>query len=489
MTQPDSTSDSGSLPMHGEDSTQSTTGAAEPPTTAPASPPDPGNLKNRVAELALDGKVIAILSIVGVLITLVLGHISSFVALFGSLLIAWALCAVSFRLKLAARFVVAALMLIALFHLASSPFVGRAYYDVGLMVVNSLSDPAERDFFWPDPEYMDIKGVVVVDTWSGLQSFTTDTDAGMAAAIRGIKSEMSGYVMRFAAGMFSLAALVLVCLGVGSRMVGLTSIPASATSPDLFRDLVPRDRISLAAVCIGAAAGFIGMYPQTFLSEIIEDFDYFVGLSPEAQSLHGLYWPMMVLDKVQALGFITAYVGALVILLGTPRRKLFEWFDQRALDPQAGRFDAPLKKIGLTLLVIGIHIFIIKEYVAQIFLIGSYFEISNVMWDSGFSWEFASYPGWLQIVLNILYVWVPFVVLGIVMFFAGSKTFRLIVRLIIALLLRFTPSGSGGGSTTTSSSGSSGSSQQSGSTVISGGAFQASQRAARGGGRGGGRGR
>ena len=134
---------------------------------------------------------------------------------------------------------------------------------------------------------------------------------------------------------------------------------------------------------------------------------------------------MLILDKVEGLGFIAITLGTLGIGLGAPRRRLSAWFERRAGQSGAWRYDAVIKKAGAVLLLAGFGAYWIDSYVIDQFLLPSVREIVSIAsGDGSFLDDPANYPDWLQIALASLGIWPLVAAAGVVVLAAGSQTLR-----------------------------------------------------------------
>ena len=236
---------------------------------------------------------------------------------------------------------------------------------------------------------------------------------------------------------------------------------------------------------LGFAMAAVGAGVGDFLDSIFDDRLYYLpgeGVNREAQ---GIAFSMLFLYKAKWLGYLAWSLGIILLLVGTPRRKLFAWYDRRVGLP----WDPFLKKTGTWLFAIGTVGAVIQFYgVAGVFL-GTVREIQ--LMTTGDMQVLVEVPGWFRTLDTILDTWALANILGMIIFGAGSKTVRRIILTIGSLGSSGSSSGSGTSTSNQSSGSGEGGSGASGSgEVASGGAAQAGQ-AAEAAGRwgGGGRGR
>ena len=200
--------------------------------------------------------------------------------------------------------------------------------------------------------------------------------------------------------------LLIAGIDLAARLAGIKR----ASDPDPAEDRVLRFgrpmRLALFALVAGLAAVIIGAAPQEILDELLESGVRYTragGINAEAEFL---LWPMLILDKLEGLGYIAITLGTFGVALGAPRRRLSAWFDRRAGQPGARRYDAVIKKVGAVLLLAGFGAYWIDSYVVDQFLLPTIREI--VIIASG-DWSFlddpANHPEWLQVVLAPLDIW------------------------------------------------------------------------------------
>ena len=443
--------------------------------------------RERLKYLLLNGKFILLLLAVGALLGATLGAFSAAAANLGSLLIAIAMCCLSFRIRLVARYAMVALLVPGIVIFVFAAPLGEPVYDAGVLVLNSVTDPSDRSF-WVDPNHRDVPGYddmpdwVFVETGDGVQRVDTTTEAGRDLAMWGIKTDLGEKYLQALSLLLSGPAMVLASLGVASRLMGITRAPpALAGRPGLFDGLSRRTKIGLILMALGFAMAAVGAGLGDFLDSIFDDRLYYLpgeGVNREAQ---GVAFSMLFLYKAKWLGYLAWSLGIILLLVGTPRRKLFAWYDRRAGLP----WDPVLKKTGTWLFAIGILGAVVQFHgVAGVFL-GTVREIQ--LMTTGDMQVLVEVPGWFRTLDTILDLWALGNILGMIIFGAGSKTVRSIVMTIASWTQNLGSSGSSSGSGTSTSSQSSGSGASGSGEVASGGAAQAGQaaEAARGWGRGG----
>ena len=184
-------------------------------------------------------------------------------------------------------------------------------------------------------------------------------------------------------------------------------------------------RLALFAIVAGLAAVIIGAAPQQILDGMLESGVTYTrgrGINSEAEFL---LWPMLILDKVEGLGYIAITLGTFGVALGAPRRRITEWIDRRAQLPGACRYVAVLKKAGSALLVAAFCMYWFSVFVIDQFLVPTAREIVIIATgDSSFLKSPATYPEWLQVTLTPLEIWPLIAVSGIVLLAAGSMSLR-----------------------------------------------------------------
>ena len=436
--------------------------------------------RERLKYLLLNGQFIILLLAVGAILWGFPGAFFAPMADFGSSLVALAMCFLSFRLRLIARYVIAALMVpgIVIF-LVATP-LGKPVYDAGLLALNSVTDPSERSF-WVDPDYRDVPGYedmpdwVFVETDDGIQRVDTTTEAGRDLAMWGIKTDLGERYLRTLGRLLGSPAMFLACLGVASRLMGITRAPRSiADRPGLFDGLSRRTRVGLILMTLGFAFGTAGAGLGDLLDAIFDDRLYYLpgqGVNREAL---GVAFTLMFLYKAKWLGYMALWLGVILLLTGTPRRKLFAWYDRRALNG-GRRSDPPLKKTGTWLFSIGILGAVVQYYGVTGFFLGTGREI--LLMTTGDLQVLHQTPGWFRTIDTVLGLWALSSFLGMIFIAAGSKTVRRIIAAISLVTRGFGSSGSNSGSGSSTSSPSSGSDTGGSSDAISGGAAQAGQAA------------
>ena len=440
--------------------------------------PSQNSKRERLKSLLLNGRLIVSLLTAGSLL-LTLGAFSAVFTNFGSLLVAFAMCSVSFRQRLVARYAIVALLVLGAFLFLSSPLLGKPVYDAGLVALNTFTDPSER-IIWGDPSHREVPGYedmpdqVFVETGDGIQIVDTTTEAGKDLVMRGIKTDLGERFLQAIGLMLNGSAMALAGIGTTSRLLGVTRAPSSiADRSGLFDGLSRRTIAALAMLALGFATAIIGGVFGDLLNDIFDDRLYYLpgeGVNREAQ---GVAFSMLILYKAKYLGYMAWSLGIILLLIGTPRRKLFAWFDRRALN--GGRpWDPVLKKTGVWLLAIGILGGIIQFHAVVGFFVGTGREILLITTGD---WEvLLEEPRWLGTLVTILDLWAAGCWLGIVFLGAGSKTVRKTIGKIYGMAGRMgsTRSSSGSSSSTPSQSGNSGGNETG---QVSGGAIQAGQAA------------
>ena len=335
-----------------------------------------------------------------------------------------AIAAAAFHFRLATRYLVVALALVAGFLALTAPDLGNPIYTAGLLALNAVTDPATRGF-WPDPAHMELGASVVIETGGQLRVVETASEAGRSEAVAAISSDRGTGIVEYISELMILIGLLVAGIDLAARLAGIKR----ASDPDPAEDRVLRFgrpmRVALFALVAGLAAVIIGAAPQEILNELLESGVRYTragGINPEAEFL---LWPMLILDKLEGLGFIAITLGTLGIALGAPRRRLSAWFERRAGQPGAWRYDAVIKKAGAVLLLAGFGAYWIDSYVIDQFLLPSVREIVIIASGDGlFLDDPTNYPGWLQIVLAPLEFWPLVVASGVVVLAVGSKTVR-----------------------------------------------------------------
>ncbi len=389
-----------------------------------------------------------------------------------------------------ARFVIVALLVPWIVLGAFATPLGKPVYDAGLLLLNSVTDPTERTF-WVDPNYREVpryEGMpdrVFVETDDGIQVVDTTTEAGRDLAYWGINTDLGEKYLRTLGLLLNGPAMILAGLGTASRLMGITRAPPSISGrPGLFDGLSGRTRIGLIVMALGFVSATVGTLFGDLLDEIFDDRLYYIpgeGVNREAQ---GVAFSMLFLYKAKWLGYMAWSLGIILLLIGTPRRQLFAWFDRRALN--GGRwFDPILKKTGVWLFSVGILGEIVQYTGVAGFFAGIRREI--LLMTTGDMKVLYEEPEWLLTLYAILDLWVLPILLGMILFGAGSKTVRMIIAFIRGMAGQM-GSGSSGPTSTSATTPQAGSSDGGESSrFVSGGAARASQaaQARRRGGRGG----
>ena len=211
-------------------------------------------------QFLLSGKFIAVLF----LAALILAALTLFADIFGQIsliVLALGICALCYRLRLAMRILICALVLIGIGLYVARPMLSETFYDVGLAVLSFYGDREERAF-WPDPAKMDLPDTVVTEVpyGDGLEGFNTTTDEGRAGAIAGLKYETGARYLEYAAAALLISGLVVACLGTALRLLGITREPVSASGePGLLERINPFDRVGLIMVTLGWIAFLAGL--------------------------------------------------------------------------------------------------------------------------------------------------------------------------------------------------------------------------------------
>ena len=444
--------------------------------------------RERLKYLLLNGQFIVLLLVVGALLGGTLGAFSAPVAALGSSLIALAICFLSFRVRLITRHVIVALMVPGIVISMLATPLGNEAYDAGLLALNSVTDPAERSF-WVDPAHRDVPGYedmpdrVFVETGDGIQSVDTTTEAGRDLALWGIKTDLGEKYLLTLGQLLGAPAMFLACLGIASRLMGITRAPPSiADQPGLFDGLSRRTKIGLILMTLGFALGIAGAGLGDLLDAIFDDRLYYIPGESVNWEAKGVGFSMLFLYKAKWLGYLTLWLGAILLLVGTPRRKLFAWYDQRG----GGPWNPILKKTGTWLFAVGALGSVIQFYGVSGFFLGTIREVQFM--TTGDMRVLVEVPGWFRTLDTILDTWALASILGMLLFGIGSKT----VRGILMMIARLASSGSSSGGDSSTPSQPSGSGASGSGEPISGGAARAgaAAEAARRGGRGGrGRGR
>ena len=338
--------------------------------------------------------------------------------------IGMSIAAAAFKFRLSTRNALLALMLFAGLLALTAAQIGGTVYAAGLLAVNAVSDPASRGF-WPDPAYMDLSSHVFVEVGGQSRAFETTTDAGRAAAIAAIHADSGRLIVQSGAEFLVLVGLLIATVDFAVRLTGLTRGPDPDTGPDPLDRISRTVRAGLFVLVAGVAAAIIGAAPQEILDELLESGVNYTrggGINSEAEFL---FWPMLVLDKVEGLGYIAIALGVIALALGAPRRRLFAWFDQRASQPAGRRYDATVKKSGSALLTAGICLYWFDSYVLGQFLVPTLREIGFLATsEQFFPGDQSGYPQWLQSFTSALGNWPLLAILGFAFLAVGSKTLR-----------------------------------------------------------------
>ena len=399
------------------------------PTPSPASPPETESVTFWPRGLICIGVGI-ILMILAPIVQAITG---SLVLLFVSLIIfAVGCCVVSFDFRLVPRLSVLAVMGIAIISFLSTLFLGEVFYDVVLKVLNSYTDPVQREFL-PDPEQAE----AAKDMPFGVES----------------KSEMGSQLLEFTGYISFALGVIVTCLGALLKFAGK------------FRGVIG---VGLSMIIIGLFLLLTPALPQYILDEVLrEGTGYSNGAISPNSPVPWLFWPLFALDKASYVGGVIMWLGVFILILGLIDR----------LINRRGE-DAEVKRLGLALFAIGTLGGIFHFYVLEDFLIPTAREIG-----------IAAIPGWLRTSIRILgYTWWIPTLLGTIFFIAGIRTMRKIgsaAEKTLSALHDHIPEPS-------PSSGASSESSSSNESPVPGGAIQEANRAARRGNRGrrgGGRGR
>ena len=127
-----------------------------------------------------------------------------------------------------------------------------------------------------------------------------------------------------AAALFFGVAIMLIGLSMASRLLGWTRSPEPASGASAFFDgMGSYNRLGMSLFVIGLVAFLVGLMPQEVLNALLpEGVDYFRagGINESAAAL---FWPMMILDKVEFLGIMSLWLGIALLLFGAPRAILF----------------------------------------------------------------------------------------------------------------------------------------------------------------------
>ena len=399
--------------------------APVPPTApAPAPPPAPGSGGGSGGGFSLDSKLIAFLFLAAFLLA-VPGAFWELLGNVAFLVFAFAVIALCFKLKMVTRWLMVALMLLAVALYVPRDLMAEFTYDLGLTVLNASTDPAEREF-WPDPEAVDLDEIVVVETWKGIEGFNTTTPEGRAAAISGIKFEKGELILQVATGIVLVVGTIPFALGMALSLMGFPRSRGAASASGRPRFLGRFDRrlvkVSIVLVTIGALLRLFGALTPAILDEFLKDgLGYTRGGGISSENAH-LFWPMVVLDKVGFIGAAAFMLGILILL-----HVFIDWvvvrIGRRSIENLGFGEDEifeedkiRIRRIGAVLLVIGIVLYLSYFEFTLDFLIPAAKEIGIATTGN---WEFLrnynEYPGWLRIIITIQeIVWVPTTLLGII---------------------------------------------------------------------------
>ena len=306
------------------------------------------------------------------------------------------------------------------------------------------------------------------------------------------------------AAAFYGVAVALLSFGLATRLLGITRVPEPATGLMRFIERLGNyNRTGMVLPAIGIPLFVVGFAPQ----EIIDSFffqphgtDYHRGGSLSWDARH-LYWPLVILDKVEYVGKFCFVAGIILLILGTPRRLLFSFMlkcahfmqgsdhkEERtetlknmasrkpnirqtasSIRPTRLRGDSDLSdpvecvqiiQLGLVLFTIGILGLTLMDHVLEGFLVPTGAEITDLFVNDfeilDFGWE--DYPWWLtafSTVLNVLSVisggiGALIIVVGIMELIRQTRAAQ---ALGSSLEKYLASSGSGGGSAPTSSGG------------------------------------
>ena len=394
---------------------------------APASPPASSGGEDLGNQFLLSGKFIAALFVTA----LILAALSFFADLFGPIsliVLALAICALCYRLRLAMRFLICALVLAGISLYVARPMLSETFYDVGLKVLSSYGDPGERAI-WPDPARRDLPDTVVTEVpyGDGLQGFDTTTAEGRVGAISGLKYETGARYLGYAAAALLFTGLVIACLGTALRLLGVTREPAAAPASTsrasgLFSKIGRDVRVGLAMVAIGWVLFLVGGLPQDiFNGSLPGGVDYLRGEGINSEAAH-LFWPMMILDKVQ-------YMGGALIWMGIA----FSFFPlvRRAWRWACSKHDHYYRKLGFALVAFGTPVSVFSLNVLPALIIPTVRETAAPPGDFMFLSSFTYYPEWLRTSMSIMDILGPACIIsGILFILFGENTLPWICKLI-----------------------------------------------------------
>ena len=265
-----------------------------------------------------------------------------------------------------------------------------------------------------------------------------------------------------------------------ARLLGYSKPPETATDTSVFiAGMGLYDVLGALLVAGGIPLFIIGLAPQ----EIIDSFFYepygtgYFRASGIRQEAAVLFWPMMVLDKIEFIGAFSFFLGIVILLLGLPRRILFALIMRRArsllaadekrkTEDQASRKvgdaeenvsspidEAYVIQFGIALIVFGFLTFVFVEQVIERFLIPTILEIGvevtrnyAVLYTT-----WGDYPWWLKALLIVLRVVGAIAgMIGALLVIVHLRTFQRSLRAtekvleILDELLPDTPMSSGG---------------------------------------------
>ena len=341
------------------------------------------------------------------------------------------ICLISYRLGLRLRCLVVVFAVAGLIVALTAPIAAKPAYGVGLMIIHPIADPAHRAF-WPDPNYIDFPDHgVFVQTDGGDVLVDMTTEAGREMAYSGVMMDLGEQALSLVSRALMGVGGVLAAFGSLLRLTGVTSVSASRT-PDLFENINRFSKTGLIILCLGGLVWMICVTVQDIL-QWFSPHDWYRVAGAAAPHAQRFGFGRYLLEKAVFSGSLLAHIALLVILAGHPRRALFRWFDRRGQEDGATGFDAPLKKAGVLLFVLGVLAVLFNEHVLRAQIIPTFRDVRDATMDD-YIYEL---PAWLDAMRAVTDLWVIPTILGILCLVAGSKT----VRLVIALILRV-----GGGS-------------------------------------------
>ncbi len=375
---------------------------------------------------------------------------------------ALATCLAAFKLRLAPRYVVVVLMVVAVVFFVPRHFLGEIFYESVLQVLNSHTDPTQRIFF-ADYDQLD----------------PALNECGYCP------SHLVGAEdMEDIAGIFLFAGILLTGIGALFRLLGRSSaptpvpasaVPAPASGRQGPASDVPQpsdrsggigrlDRIDRWAIIVWVLGPLIGM--PSFLAALIltqlSDIGY---LEPDPSQLK---WRVAA-SLMVALGFAVFVsaamvpIGCVLFIYGPPgsrRRRLllgilsllqvFRWV----------RINKPVNflihNLPVELVGIGLFVFLFHLMFGSILLYGVGPLVAVTTGDFtivDFVGHYDDYPGWFKISEDISNLWPLFVVAGIGVWVLDNSRRIAFVAAVLALLLKpFNTKGGGGGSSSSSSS-------------------------------------